>query len=189
MSAWVLPAAAVSGYALGSVSPATVLARRRGVDLRGVGSGNPGATNAGRAMGRRVGAVVALLDLVKGFAAAALWGVAGHGAALLAGLAAVVGHISSPLLRGRGGKGVAAAAGAVLGVHPVWGALAAIAWLVVLGLGRWVALASVVATASVAVVAAVLGTDVAWAVALAGVVVARHVGNFRVRPWPGRVGP
>ncbi|MGZ6792990.1 MAG: glycerol-3-phosphate acyltransferase, partial [Mycobacteriales bacterium] len=94
--------AALVGYFVGAVSPATLLARARGVDLRTVGSGNPGATNAGRALGRRAGLLVAVLDVAKGAVPAAAFGAADHRAGLVAGLAAVAGHITSPYLRGRG---------------------------------------------------------------------------------------
>ena len=62
-------AAAAIGYVIGAINPATLIARPLGADLRQVGSGNPGATNAGRALGARWGVVIALLDIAKGFAA------------------------------------------------------------------------------------------------------------------------
>ena len=102
---WLIAAAGV-GYLLGSVNPATVIARVRDVDLRATGSGNPGATNAARAMGTRTGVVVGLLDVAKGFLPAVFFTVyCGHTVGDVAGFAAVLGHITSPWLRGRGGKG------------------------------------------------------------------------------------
>lgn len=174
-------AAAVAGYLVGSVNPATLLARARGVDLRAIGSGNPGAANAGRALGRRTGVLVALLDVAKGAVAAALFALGDHGWGLVAGLLAVAGHITSPWLRGRGGKGVATAAGAVLGVHPLWVLVVLATWLVVLAASRWIALASMCAAVAVLVTALVAGDDRWWAAALAVVVVARHYGNVRAR--------
>jgi glycerol-3-phosphate acyltransferase PlsY len=173
--------ALVVGYLAGAVSPATLLARRRGIDLHEVGSGNPGATNAGRALGRRTGVVVALLDVLKGLVPAAAFGAADHRAGLLAGVAAVLGHVTSPFLRGRGGKGVATAAGAILGSHPLWAPVVLLAWVVVLGLFRWTALASVSAALTVLVVALVAGEDVLWAAALFLVVLVRHQPNVRRR--------
>jgi len=173
--------AALLGYLLGAVSPATLIARRHGVDLRGVGSGNPGASNAGRAMGRRTGVGVAVLDVLKGLVVAAGFGVLDHRAGLVAGVAAVLGHVTSPFLRGRGGKGVATAMGAVLGVHPLWAPVVLVVWLVVLGLSRWIALASVLAALSVLAVALVVREDVVWAAVLAAVVVVRHQANFLKR--------
>ncbi|MCU1591435.1 MAG: hypothetical protein JWP11_2691 [Frankiales bacterium] len=173
--------AGLLGYLIGAVSPATFLARRRGVDLRGIGSGNPGASNAGRALGRRTGVVVALLDVLKGLVVAAGFGMVDHRAGLVAGVAAVLGHVTSPFLRGRGGKGVATALGAVLGSHPLWAPVVLLVWVLVLGASRWIALASVVAAASILVIAAVVGEDVVWAAALAVVVVVRHQTNFMRR--------
>ncbi|MFN2625122.1 MAG: glycerol-3-phosphate acyltransferase [Mycobacteriales bacterium] len=182
--------AAVVGYAVGSVSFATLLARRRGVDLRASGSGNPGATNIGRVLGRKAGIAVALADVAKGLVPAALFGLVLHDAGLVAGVAATFGHVTSPLLHGRGGKGVATAGGAILGSHPAWGPLVIVVWLLVVLLTRWVALGSSVAALSVPVFAALLTPrrgDLVWSAALAAIVVARHRRNF-VRRWTARRG-
>jgi acyl phosphate:glycerol-3-phosphate acyltransferase len=173
--------AAVVGYTCGSVSTATLAARRRGVDLRRVGSGNPGATNVGRALGRRTGVVVAVLDVAKGAVPAAGFGAVDHRAGLVAGVAAVLGHVTSPLLRGRGGRGVATAAGAVLGSHPLWAPVVLLVWVVVLALSRWVALASVSAATTVTVLALVVGEDLLWAAVLTLVVLVRHQPNLARR--------
>jgi glycerol-3-phosphate acyltransferase PlsY len=173
--------AAVVGYLIGAVSPATLLARARGVDLRAVGSGNPGASNAGRALGRRTGVLVAVLDVAKGAVPAAAFGAVDHRAGLVAGLAAVAGHITSPFLKGRGGKGVATAAGAILGSHPLWLLLVLTAWLLVLAATRWIALASIAASVAVLVTAVLTGHDVWWAALIAVVVAGRHWPNVRTR--------
>lgn len=116
----VLLAAAI-GYCVGMLNPATGIARLRGTDLRSVGSGNPGATNAGRAFGWKVGVVVGLLDILKGYVVVIGFEAFGlHVPALVAGLAAVLGHLTSPLLHGKGGKGVATSFGAILAVQPLW---------------------------------------------------------------------
>jgi glycerol-3-phosphate acyltransferase PlsY len=166
---------------VGALSPATVLARRRGIDLRAVGSGNPGATNVGRVLGRRTGVLVAVLDVVKGLLPAAGFGVVDHPAGLVAGVAAVLGHVTSPFLRGRGGKGVATAAGAILGSQPLWAPGVIVVWFAAVAAFRWVALASVLAAISLLVVALVRWEDVLWAAALALVVVVRHQPNLRRR--------
>lgn len=170
--------AAVVGYLVGSASPAVLLARSRGVDLRAVGSGNPGATNVGRALGRRAGLLVAVLDVLKGLVPAAGFGLVDHQAGLVAGLAAVLGHTTSPFLRGRGGKGVATAAGAILGAHPLWAPVVVLTWVVVLLAARWTALASVCAALAALLVALLLREDVLWSAALAGIVVVRHRANL-----------
>jgi glycerol-3-phosphate acyltransferase PlsY len=174
----IVAVAALVGYLIGAVSPATFIARRRGIDLRGVGSGNPGASNAGRALGRRTGVVVALLDVLKGLVVAGGFGLVDHRAGLVGGVAAVLGHVTSPFLRGRGGKGVATALGAILGSHPLWAPIVLLAWVVVLGASRWIALASVLAAASILAIALVVDEDVLWAATLAVIVIARHQANF-----------
>lgn len=177
-----LALAAVIGYLVGSVSPATLLARARGVDLRSIGSGNPGASNAGRALGRRTGVVVAVLDVAKGAVPAACFAaLVDHRAGLVAGLAAVVGHVSSPFLKGRGGKGAASAAGAVLGIHPLWVVFVIATWVLVLAASRWIALASILAALSVLAIAVIADQDLLWAAAIAGIVVLRHTGNITAR--------
>ena len=65
---------AVVAYFIGAINPASVIARVRGVDLRSIGSGNPGATNASRALGRRTGVLVAGIDVLKGFLPAVVAG-------------------------------------------------------------------------------------------------------------------
>ncbi|HET8616319.1 MAG TPA: glycerol-3-phosphate acyltransferase [Actinomycetales bacterium] len=136
----------VGGYLVGSVSPAAVLARRLGADLRGTGSGNPGATNAGRVLGPRWGVVVGVLDVLKGLlpSVVALW-LLGRPLAYAVALATVLGHVSSPFLRGRGGKGVATSLGALLALAWWWlGAVVAV-FVAVLALTRWVGGASTAA--------------------------------------------
>jgi glycerol-3-phosphate acyltransferase PlsY len=177
----VLLAGAVVGYLVGALSPATLVARRRGIDLRSIGSGNPGAANVGRALGPRVAVVVAVLDVLKGALPAAAFGAVEHPAGLLAGFAAVLGHVTSPLLRGRGGKGVATAAGAIVGSHPLWAPLVLLAWLAVLAASRWIALASMSAAVGVLLLAVAFGEDRLWAAGLATVVVVRHWPN--VQRW------
>ncbi len=184
--AWWLIAAVV-GYALGAVNPAAIVARVFGIDLRATGSGNPGATNVGRALGARWGVVVGFLDILKGFLPAWAFGyLVGQTAGEVAGLAAVVGHITSPYLRGRGGKGVATTLGAILGVQP----LLAIPVLVAFGLGVavWhrVGLGAVLGAVAL-IVSGIVGWSAGWtdesdmwfAVVLGMLVLFRHQRNIR----------
>jgi len=135
------PLLLLGAYLLGSVPFAQVLARINGVDLREVGSGNVGAGNLSREVGRGWGAVAAVLDGLKGFFPvwiARKFGL-GLGAAGIAGLAAVLGHNWSIWLRGRSGRGLATSAGVLLGLDPVllvWTAgWSAAGWKIGSGLG------------------------------------------------------
>jgi acyl phosphate:glycerol-3-phosphate acyltransferase len=187
MNWWVIAAAIVSGYALGMVNPAAIVARVRGLDLRVIGSGNPGATNLSRALGRQWGIAVAALDIAKGFIPAFIftW-FFGFIPGEVAGLAAVVGHVTSPLLKGRGGKGVATTFGAVLGVVPILAIPPLIAFVVGYLLIRQVGVASIIGAVVLGVTGIVAGQffgypgDVAlFANLLAVIVVARHQSNIR----------
>lgn len=175
-----LLAAAVVSYALGSLSPAAAAARLRGADLRGTGSGNPGATNAARAMGVGVGVVVGVLDVVKGFLPAWYFSRFGQPCGEIAGLAAVLGHVTSPLLRGRGGKGVATSLGAILAIEPLWAIPVLIAFGVTLRITHRMGIGSVVGTLTL-VPASLLIWDgwagVIFAGGLALIVLVRHRRN------------
>lgn len=187
-------AAGVLGYALGMLNPAAFIARIRQVDLRRIGSGNPGATNIARAFGLRWAVVVAVLDIAKGFIPAAVFmSIDGMLAAEVAGVAAVLGHITSPLLRGRGGKGVATALGAVLGVAPVLAVIVIAVFALAFVIGRRVGIASAIAAGALSV-AGIIGVLVGWypssvalfATVIAVLVVFRHTRNMRdvFRPQP-----
>lgn len=102
--------AALLGYALGCLSPAYLLARRKGFDIRSTGSQNAGASNAFITMGAKSGVAVGLCDMAKSCAAALLAALlfpSLPGAAAVAGTAAVLGHIFPFYLKFRGGKGFA----------------------------------------------------------------------------------
>src|SRR5213075_1784129 len=140
-----------AGYLAGSMPWGYWLVRIfRGEDIRTQGSGNIGATNVWRVYGRRLGLAVLLLDTAKGFIPALVaTKLEGHGAGVLAGGAAMLGHYR-PLFLGfrRGGKMVATTGGAFLGVAPIVGGCGAAVWLVVFGLTRYASVASISAALS-----------------------------------------
>ena len=147
---------ALFAYMLGSVSGSLLLGRFRGVDIRTMGSGNAGGTNAYRTQGTRFALLVVLIDVLKGALAVllmpALVGLFtpldADWAAAVAGLAAVIGHIWPLYHRFRGGKGAATAVGAVLAILP-WLALPMfLVWLLLLLLTGWVSAATLAAAAS-----------------------------------------
>jgi len=172
----------VGAYLLGSFPTAGLVGSRRGHDPAAEGSGNPGASNVYRLMGRRAAALVFAGDLIKGVAAAAVGAAAGGRAGLFAcGAAAVVGHCFPVGRWRRGGKGVATAAGIALVALPLAAAIAGGAWLAIAAITRKASLASLVAIVLVPAAAAIIGRpgrEVVAAAAIAVLVVARHRGNL-----------
>jgi len=185
-------AAAVSSYALGSLSPAAAAARLRGADLRGTGSGNPGATNAARAMGKGVGVTVGVLDVVKGYAPTWYFGRYGQPCGEIAGVAAVLGHVTSPLLKGHGGKGVATSLGAILAVEPLWAIPVLATFGVTLKVTHRMGIGSVVGTLTLLPASFVISdgwAGVTFAAGLSLIVLVRHRRNitaFVAARGPGR---
>jgi glycerol-3-phosphate acyltransferase PlsY len=176
----------VAAFLIGSLNPATMIARLLGKDLASSGSGNPGATNAGRVLGRKWGVVVGVLDVLKGLVPTVVAGhVLGAHAAYAVGIAAVLGHIWSPYLRGRGGKGVATTLGAILGVHPWIALVVVVVFAVAVALTRWVAAGSIVGALALVVLAALVWAghvpgDVwtgLWLMAIGLLVLSRHRAN------------
>jgi glycerol-3-phosphate acyltransferase PlsY len=141
MTPWILCAAA---YLAGSIPFGMLLARAKGIDLRQVGSGNIGATNVARAMGKGWAVAVLAADASKGFVPVFLgrrFGLPAWAIALTGG-AAIVGHMFTPFLRGRGGKGVATSLGVALALSPIAAAVGFGAYVVVFATTRLSSLGS-----------------------------------------------
>ena len=186
----------VLAYLLGSVPFGVLIARLASdVDLRRVGSGNIGATNVLRVVGKGAAAFTLLGDIGKGALAVGLARWAGANAPVVAAvaLAAVLGHLFPVWTGFRGGKGVATTLGVVLATMPVVGGLLLLVWLAVAALSRYSSLAALVAVAMMPVFVWVV--DGRWVMlALSGVlatlVVARHLENIRrlVAGTEGKIG-
>lgn len=138
----------LTAFFLGSLPFGHWLALARGVDLREQGSGNTGATNVGRVLGKKWGIFVFVLDLGKGWIAVALAKSVGNLPetwSVTVGVFAVLGHVFSPWLGFRGGKGVATSAGILIGLAP-WVALGvALIWFLAFQMSRTVSVASLCA--------------------------------------------
>lgn len=147
------PAAAwlLASYFVGAI-PTSYLAGRifRGIDLRQHGSRNLGATNVYRTLGWRYAVPVGLVDIAKGAVPVLVFAPQVSSSQLFAlacGIVAILGHVFSAFVRFRGGKGVATAAGVMLGLAPLALGVAALTWLLVLKLSGYVSLASIAAAA------------------------------------------
>jgi glycerol-3-phosphate acyltransferase PlsY len=147
---------AVLGYLLGSFPTGYLVGRARGIDIRQHGSGNIGATNVMRTLGKKLGLLVFVCDALKGLLAVRVAGalVAGgtidlppHGvlAGVIAAVACILGHNFPVWLGFRGGKGVATTAGVLLGLMPVAVAVAGVVWAAAFFALRYVSLASLLA--------------------------------------------
>jgi glycerol-3-phosphate acyltransferase PlsY len=170
-------------YLVGTFPSATLVARANGVDIREVGSGNPGASNVTRVLGWRRGVWVFVLDAAKGALAAGVGlAVAGRPGGYVLGAAAVLGHVFPVWNRFRGGKGVATGGGVFAVLSPFVFIVLAGVWFVVFRVSRKASLASLVIVVLVPVGVGIVRRDV-WEVvatmALAALVMARHLGNIK----------
>jgi glycerol-3-phosphate acyltransferase PlsY len=161
-----LVVALLGGYLLGSIPFGYVVGKLRGIDIRKVGSGNIGATNVVRVLGKQYGYPVFVLDFLKGFAAVKMsmliatsappeWG-SPEIVGIIAAIATVIGHSFPVWLQFRGGKGVATSAGALFGLMPLATVIALIIWTSVFWLTRYVSVASMVTAVALPLVILVL---------------------------------
>ena len=189
---WLLYAfVAVLAYLLGSIPTGFLVARARGVDIRSVGSGNIGATNVFRILGKGAGVFVLAADMLKGVLA--VWLVpglklvpAGSAAALwlplVAGLLAILGHTFTCWLRFKGGKGIATSAGVFLALATQALLVTMALWLVVFAVSRYVSLVSVAAAVCLPVAVWWFGGGgplVAITTAISALAIYKHKANIQ----------
>lgn len=183
-------------YLLGSLPTGYLVARARGMDIRDMGSGNIGATNVFRSMGRQAGLIVLSVDFLKGLVACGVipffvlgltlggreTGSIAEPLALVAGVAAILGHNYTCWLRFKGGKGIATSAGVLVALVP-WALLIILAvWLIVFGLWRYVSLASIAASLALPPAVWVTGgsvTLVGICAGLTGLALYKHRSNVQ----------
>lgn len=186
MPVWTRYALVLVGYLLGSIPFALLLVRAAGKgDVRRVGSGNVGATNASRAAGWKVGVAVMALDIGKGILAVILMSLLTRSPEwrAAAGLAAIVGHCFPVWLRFKGGKGMATAGGIFLMLAWLPTLAAAAVFVALIAAFRWVSLGSVMAAAAFPVILVLVSDPptpvVVCAVLAAAVIIFRHHTNIR----------
>jgi glycerol-3-phosphate acyltransferase PlsY len=139
----------LASYVVGAIPTSYLLSRTfAGIDLRQHGSGNLGATNLYRVLGWKYAIPAALIDIAKGFVPVILFAPRASNSELFAlacGAAAILGHVFSVFVRFKGGKGVATAAGVMLGLAPLALGVAAVIWAVLVRLTGYVSVASIAA--------------------------------------------
>ncbi|HEY4733420.1 MAG TPA: glycerol-3-phosphate 1-O-acyltransferase PlsY [Gemmatimonadaceae bacterium] len=171
----------IIAYLAGSIPSAYIAGKLRGVDLRQHGSGNLGATNVVRVLGRNTGIAVFFADLLKGFLPVyflpmytetlrpGLW-------ALAYGVAAIFGHVKPVFLLGRGGgKGVATASGVFMALALVPMLITEVVWIIVFATTRYVSLASLAGAAALPIAIVALYRDPRSPVFIASVIIASFV--------------
>ncbi len=145
---------AAAAYLVGSIPTGFLVAKAKGIDIRAVGSGNIGATNAFRVLGKGPGSFVLLFDVFKGWSAVMLlvpliagWNFCEdcESVRLLAGLAAVLGHNYTCWLKFKGGKGIATSSGVILAWMPLVLLTILAVWIVTFYASKYVSLASIAA--------------------------------------------
>ena len=147
MNAWHF-AVPVAAYFIGAIPFGFLIGKLHGIDIRKVGSGNIGATNVTRSVGKTAGKLCFFLDFLKGILPVYLAGLLCPGepvVALAAGAATIAGHMFPVYLEFKGGKGVSTAAGVALALAPYPLLIAFVSWVIVFLVWRYVSLASIVA--------------------------------------------
>ena len=175
---------AILSYLLGSIATGYILGLCAGVDVRKTGSGNIGATNVARAIGKGHGAATLLADTAKGFIpvyVALHLGLAQSAMAII-GAAAFLGHLYPIFLKFHGGKGVATALGVLLAVAPLVTAILMVVFAFVMMLSRIVSLSSMVAALAAPISLSLLAYPATYIVLgtfLAAMIIVRHRGNIK----------
>jgi glycerol-3-phosphate acyltransferase PlsY len=175
---------AILSYLLGSIPTGYLLGLRAGVDVRKTGSGNIGATNVVRALGKGRGAATLLADAAKGFIpiyVAAQLGLAQSAVAII-GAAAFLGHLYPIFLKFQGGKGVATALGVLLALAPLAALISILGFAVVILISRFVSLGSIAAALAALISLWLLSYPASYAVLttfLAAMIILRHRGNIQ----------
>ena len=178
---WVL---AISlSYFLGSLPSAHLVSNRKGCDPTRSGSGNPGATNVLRLVGRRAGVLVLLADFSKGSIAAAIGLLLDDTSlGLTCWLASVLGHVFPVTRKFRGGKGVATGAGGCWVLFPLVGGLCTVGFLLIAKISKKVSAASISIAVLMPLSVGLLGSDLKEllaAVSLSVLILVRHRANFK----------
>jgi acyl phosphate:glycerol-3-phosphate acyltransferase len=173
----------IFAYLLGSVPTGLLLAKAFGVNIREAGSGNIGATNVYRTIGRKVGILTLVGDCFKGLIPVLLakWLGLPVGWVAAIGLAAFLGHVYTVFLGFKGGKGVATALGVFLATSPIAVLVALVIFAAVLYKWRYVSLASISAAAFIPLIVRLTqGTPelILMSIAIAGIVIMRHRENI-----------
>jgi len=173
--------AIIASYFIGNISPAILIGRMKGIDIRKEGSGNAGSTNVLRVLGKKEAAATLIIDILKGVAAVLIGRyIGGQQLAMACGMAVFIGHIWPMVFGFRGGKGIATAFGVIVTVEPILGLIEAATALTFLLLSKRVSVGSLVAGALLPFAAYYFDPGyVLWASAMTVIMFFKHRKNLK----------
>lgn len=174
--------AIILSYFFGSIPTALIFSKMKNIDIRKQGSGNIGATNSFRVMGKRIGFTVTFVDIVKGLIPTIIaYAYGGDLLAVCAAFAVVIGHSFSIFANFKGGKGIATGAGAVLVLDPLAVILGIILFIILLFATKYASLSSIIAAISVALFTWIFNDSLVIKIGvtlMVGFVILRHHSNI-----------
>ncbi|MBN7771926.1 glycerol-3-phosphate 1-O-acyltransferase PlsY [Clostridium aminobutyricum] len=180
-------AVVILSYCMGNISPAIIIGKMHGLDIKKEGSGNAGTTNVLRVLGKKAAVTTLLIDILKGVFAVLLGKVVGayvapevaHYIAMACGLAVFCGHIWPIVFGFKGGKGVATAFGVLMAISPVMGLSALLIVVVAVAISRMVSLGSILAAVAFPFIAYFYNPDyLLWGAIMALIVLWKHRANI-----------
>lgn len=183
----------IISYCIGSIPFGFLIAKLvKGIDIRQVGSGNPGATNVTRVMGKPYGIVVFILDMLKGFFPVFIFDhyFAGHEhylSLIFCGVSVICGHTFPLFLGFKGGKAAATSCGVFLWLAPLPLIISAAAWLLVVSLSRYISLGSMLGSIVLVICLIILGKDpfgqglylTIFSIFISALLIVRHKSNIK----------
>lgn len=170
----------ILAYFMGNISPSTILAKRRGLDIKKEGSGNAGTTNALRVMGKKAGIITLVIDIMKGVLAVLLAElIAGEAAGMYCAVAVIIGHVWPVIYKFKGGKGVATTFGALVAINPMLGIWTLLVVAVVTYLSKRMSAGSIAGAACFPAICLFNEPEfIVWGIVLAVIVLIKHRANI-----------
>jgi len=174
-------------FFFGAIPWGYIIGKSRGIDLRKVGSGNIGATNVMRVLGKKEALITLILDMLKGFAPVLMIKILNpNGESILfsgaIGISAILGHCFTPFLKFKGGKGVATSIGVLLAYMPLAGLITVVIWIITVKISRISSLGAIVSFALLPLNVNIIGYPkelliFAWLFTI--IIYSRHISNIK----------
>lgn len=176
----IIAALGLLSYFIGNISPSTIMAKKRGLDIKKEGSGNAGTTNALRLMGKKAGAITCIVDILKGVAAVLIGSIAaGSMGAAVCGLCVFLGHVWPIVYRFRGGKGVATAFGAALAADPLIALISLVVVVIMVLITKRMSVGSIAGAVCFPIISFFISPWYTWVALATGIIIiVKHRANI-----------